>query len=219
MNEIILRAPDAEIERRAKRAKIKVAISSDLALPFERALIVEPGTLVPWDLLGAGYHFLERWDAAAPLWRYSVLAKDIGQPSERKRTEKIARDLRVPIIASELLFVRNSAAGRSLIETWQQERTFGDDARLAFLRALYTVKPLFCALPRLWLAPVRITRQVASRRSRATSHRGKSAQRTGILVRVKIAKGVYVRCHPGDEDKVRARFVDFRKTRRERRAG
>ena len=72
------------------------------------------GTCVPWDLVAIGFDFLERWDVAAPFWRAGVLAQELGTPAERERTEAILHDLRVPVYAHELLFVRNSQQGRHL---------------------------------------------------------------------------------------------------------
>jgi len=50
------------------------------------------------------------------------------------------------------VFVRRCPDTRRLVETWHAERArfpSGED-RLAFLRALYIVKPLVCDLPTVW---------------------------------------------------------------------
>jgi hypothetical protein len=80
-------------------------------------------------------------DAAAPLWRYGVLAADLGSEKERERTAAVTRDLRLLVHAVELLFVADTPSGRRLIEIWRSECTGGCDERLAFLRALFMVKP------------------------------------------------------------------------------
>ncbi len=193
---LILREPDKEVQARAKRHRLEVVIAdgSLAEIEFDRALIVAPGTVIPWDLLRHGFHFLKRWDAATPLWRYGKVAADVGAPAEQKRTQKITRDLRVLLYAQELLFVRSSPDGRALLAAWEEEMAGGGEARLAFLRAVYRVKPLFLALPRTWSSEVQSGRRKRPARRSSQSRRSK-------LVRVEIAPGRYVRCKPGDEEK------------------
>lgn len=191
---IVLKEADSTIEARAKRAGLEVVIQekNDGTIPFANTLYVAPGTGVPWDLLSSGWHFLKRWDAAAPLWRYGKVAADVGGPAEQKRTQKLTRDLRVLLYAHELLFVRDSPDGRALLTAWQEEMADGGEPRLAFLRAVYRVKPLFLALPRTWSSEVQ--RRDTERPVRDQSGRSN-------LVRVEIGPGRYVRCKPGDEEK------------------
>jgi len=228
MNDVlILRQHDKAIEAMAQRAKLQVVMAEgDLsAVAFDRALIVEPGMTIPWAMVGYGLHFLERWDAAAPLWRYGVLAEDVGTPGERKRTEAITRDLRVLLYAHELLFVRNSPDGRALLAAWQEEKADGGEPRLAFLRALYRVKPIFCTLPRSWAGePRAMARAVGGHTSArmkqtvfAPNARRRSRGESGDLVRVELRPGVYIRCHPGEEEDVRKRFGKLHLSREERR--
>ena len=146
MNDVlILREPSKQTQAQAKKRKLRVIIANgDLAeISFDRALVVTPDVDIPWDLIRHGFHFLRRWDVAAPLWRYGVTAADVGNPAERKRTEKVTRDLRVLLYSYELLFVRESFEGRLLLTTWQKEMASDGEPRLAFLRAIYRVKPLF----------------------------------------------------------------------------
>jgi len=192
---LILREPDKQVQAQAKRYRLEVVVAdgSLAETQFDRALIVAPGTIVPWDLVGHGFHFLERWDAAAPLWRYGKVAADVGTPAEQKRTQKITRDLRVLLYAHELLFVRDSPDGRALLAAWEQEMVDGGpSARLAFLRAVYRVKPLFLALPRTWSSEVQ-----RRPKERPVGRHGRRSN----LVRVEIAPGRYVRCKPGEEEK------------------
>jgi len=179
---------------------------------WDRTLFVSGEYAVPWDLLPAGFHFLRRWDAAAPLWRYGVLAADVGTKVERKRTKKVALDLRILLYEPGLLFIRASEAGRALLETWRAECRKGEDERLAFLRALHIVKPKFCALPRSWLAE-------EAQRAKQDARAAVSMRRGGtfVLVRVEIAPGRFVKCRPGDEEKVREQFETQRGRRRKRR--
>lgn len=221
---IVLRCNDEVIEGRAKAAGLKVVVSDSFEIPFEKTLFVEAGTRVPWDLLPAAWDFLDRWDAAVPLWRYGVLAADVGTAEERKLTAGIVGDLRVLLHAVELVFVRNNMVGKMLMATWGAEcgadgspstespsTSSGDgDRRMAFLRALYQVKPRLCVLPTSWLAEVRdYGRQVMG--GRRVRQRPINAGKP--LVTVELEPGRFVKCHAGDEERVRANFERQRKGR------
>lgn len=216
MKGIVLRGPDAVIESRAKAAGLKVAVSETYEVAYEKTLFVEPGTRVPFDLLPAAWHFLERWDAAVPLWRYGETAADVGTAEERKATQAIVRDLRVLLHSVELLFVRYCEQGEALMATWQEEQTLTQplpegeepDKRLAFLRAFYQVKPRLCVLPTSWLAEVRdYGRQIVQR------GRVRPVNAASPLVTVELEPGRFVKCHAGDEERVRAAFMQQRKGR------
>ena len=196
---IVVRQNDPVARSKAAKCGISVDIRQDWALPWDRTLFIAPGTCVPWDLVAIGFDFLARWDVAAPFWRAGTLAKDLGTPAERERTAGIVHDLRVQVYSHELLFVRNNPAGQAFITTWRAECT--GDERLAFLRALYIVKPTFCVLPRLWLADI-AQREVSDRRM---AHR-RAVERAEPLVKVEIAPGRYVRCHERDRAQVLERY-------------
>jgi len=89
---------------------------------------------------------------AVPLWDYDTLARDVGSEEERAYTESVIHDLRVPLRDTRLVFVRRCSDTRKLVETWHAERARvpGGEDKLAFLRALYAVKPLVCDLPTVW---------------------------------------------------------------------
>jgi len=225
---IVLSGPDKTIEARAKGLKLAVTVDPDLPLAYKKTLFVQPGTGVPWDLLPAAWHFLERWDAAVPLWRYGKTAEDVGTKAERKRTRAVVRDLRVLLHSVELLFVRDNEAGRALVEAYREEAPpqsppsdggegRGVNLRLAFLRALYRVKPRVCVLPISWLAEV----QARSKQDlRATIGQGRTMVKGGggslrrprkrrePLVRVEVAPGRFVKCHKGDEEEVVRQFKE-----------
>ena len=210
---LILREPDEQAQAQAKKRKwgVVIAEGSLAEIPFDRALIVTPGVTIPWDLVNHGFRFLQRWDAAAPLWRYGVTAADVGTSAERERTKKVTLDLRVLLYSHELLFVRNSPDGRTLLTVWEQEMVGGGDPRLAFLRAVYRVRPLFLTLPRTWLAELRHQSppQSVRHRGRSSRHRRRSSRRRNPavkMVRVEIAPGRYVRCKPGEEEETRKRW-------------
>lgn len=194
----------------AKKCGVAIEVRDDWALPWERTLFIAPGTCVPWDLVCSGFDFLRKWDAAAPLWRYGAMAADLGTPEERERTKSLTRDLRLLVFTPELLFVRDSGeAGRALITEWRNECAYGDE-KLAFLRALYLVKPLFCALPRSWLA------DLAQRERSDEMAMQRIQQATGEpLITVEIQPGRFVKCHARDKEKVLAQFSQ-RDARRKR---
>lgn len=220
---LVLREADETSRVRGKRAGLEVVVTDGYDVEFDRALFTEPGARIPWDLVGYGLHFLERWDAAVPLWRYGVVAEGVGTPAERKRTERVTKDLRVLLYAHELLFVRNSEGGRALLAAWQEEMQKEGDKRLAFLRAVYRAKPIMCTLPRSWAgetskATRRHRARAVGRQAPSPSPRAQRRRRRrpsgGNLVRVEIKPGVYIRCHPGDEERIRKRFGEGRAERR-----
>jgi len=211
MRGMLLRMPDVAAERKARGMGLAVETTAEWRIPWAQTVIVSPAVRIPWDLLDAGLYFVERWDAAAPLWRYGVLAADVGTQAERERTEAVCLDLRAPLFAPELLFVRDSEAGRALLRTWREECTPGWDERLAFLRALHVAKPMFCALPRSWLIDVQQRSQIDARSVRPAT------RAAGGLVRVEIAPGRFVRCHTGEEEKVKRMWAERLGPRGERR--
>lgn len=200
---VVLLGPDDTLEHLARK-RYPVTVDATMPLPYDKTLIVEPNTTIPWDLLPAAFHFLERWDAAVPLWRYGVKACDVGTPQERERTEAVVRDLRVLLHSVELLFVRDNEAGQALIAAYREELDGGGEKRLAFLRAFYRVKPRLCVLPRSWLAEVRERSAQDARSLRGP--RG-ARKKSGPLVEVEIAPGRFVKCYKGDEDIVREKFA------------
>jgi len=221
MRGIVLREQDNRIRKAAKRLQLSTEVREDGSTPFDRTLFIRPGlNKVPWELLNVGFEFLDKWEAAAPIWRYDTLAVDVAKGEDRKRTEALMRDLRVPLYAHELLFVRpDTPGGKALLETWQEEEASGGEPRLAFLRALYRVKPLFLALPRSWLGQDRerhISHMVARPRAATRRSRGETAD---VLVKVRVGPGRYVNCKPDEVDQVQEQWQRQRMTRRERRLG
>ena len=210
---LVLIGTDARIEAKAARERIPLVHGLHGPPPFSKTLFVAAGTTVPWDLLPAAWHFLERWDAAVPLWRYGTLAADMGSKADRKATESVVRDLRVLLYAHELLFVRANDAGLALMRAFVAEMAAVEagEPRLAFLRALYQVKPRMCVLPRSWLAEIE-QRSHQDARARA---RGRASDWAGkALVKIEVAPGVTVKCYAGDEAKVREQYAHRSQGRR-----
>lgn len=204
MKGILLIGNDKVTSGRAAGFKLQVetATALPLELPFEKTLIVEAGLRVPFDYLPAAWEFLERWDAAVPLWRYTVTAAQVGTESDRAATQAVIRDLRVLLHATEFLFVRRNEAGTALWAAWLEELEAGGDRRLAFLRAVYRVKPRLCVLPTSWLVPGALPAPIAPPK-----------EKRGPLVSVEVAPGRFVKVHKGDEERVRAQFARQRKGR------
>ncbi len=89
------------------------------------------------------------WDMCAPIWSYLKLANKLGSPDERKRTEELIHDLRVPVYNTDLIIAKRNDRTKALMAKWAEERKTSADEKLAFLRALYVTRPFMLALPAL----------------------------------------------------------------------
>ena len=99
------------------------------------------------ELIAIGMGLLDRWQICVPLMDYGILAMSLDvNEAEKVRTKEIIRDLRVMCYDTRLMFYRNEPEVTRLIELWRKEGS----TPLAFLRALYTVKPFILALPTTW---------------------------------------------------------------------
>lgn len=208
---IVLLGEDKRIAAKAKLAHLDVIVDASMPLAFDKTLFVSPGTPVPWDLLPAGWRFLDHWDGAVPLFRYGATADTLGSDSERKATAAVVRDLRVLTHSVELLFVRDNEDGRALMEAYRREIAAGGERRLAFLRAYYQTKPRLCVLPVTWLADVR-------ERSQKDARSMRSIQDGGVmpLARVEIAPGRFVKCRAGEEARILRQYEQRSQRRSER---
>lgn len=92
-----------------------------------------------------GFGLLTKWQMAVPLLDYDTLAQDIGTAGERKTTEAVIHDLRVPVYDIRIMFVRRCRTTNELFELWQ------DGTHLGFLQALYQARPIINALPPSWV--------------------------------------------------------------------
>lgn len=199
MNGILLRAESQIVRREAIRRKLAVEVGAP-SIPFERTLIVGPTLTPPWGLVDAGFRFLDRWECAAPLAN-GLLAEGIGGPSDQERTRAVVRDLRVLVYCTDLLFLRQCEATERLVETWRAECESGGDERLAFLRALYLVKPLMLALPKTWLA------QVSPMPAPVVVNARAHVSGDNRLIHIQIAPGRSVCCRPEEAEMYRQRFA------------
>jgi hypothetical protein len=125
-------------------------ITSERATKYPKTLILRLGAKVRGDLQLSGFEFLDRWEVVVPLAANYALADSIGDPAERSQTRGVIHDLRVPYYDCRVVFVRDCEAGHRLLDAWEAE-ILGKDERLAFLRALYQVKPLILAVPPEWV--------------------------------------------------------------------
>lgn len=130
---------------------VECADDGDLDLPFSETLIWHTTAPLRLEMLPIGFKLLERWQVAVPLVDYETLAAQRGTDEERACTEAVIRDLRVPLRDTRLLFVRRCSDTLDLLAQWRDGMAAGDE-RLAFLRALYAVKPVVCDLPMEWIS-------------------------------------------------------------------
>jgi hypothetical protein len=118
-------------------------------IPYPKTLLWNPSLRLRYELLPAGFSLLNTWEVACPIADYDVLVSAFGTLKERKRTQAIVHDLRCLMYDPRLIFLRDCDAARELLDEWR-EQDDGDKPH-AFLRAVYIVKPLICALPVTWI--------------------------------------------------------------------
>jgi hypothetical protein len=218
VNAVVLRAASEMVEAQVRKHNCRVVVSDGWELQGERTLFVAAGTAVPYRLLDAGFGFLDRWDLAAPLWRYGMLAENVGTAAERERTRAVTLDLRLLLYGHELLFVRDNAVGRQFLEMWLAEGRGRADHRLAFLRALHLVKPKMCTLPGRWLqraevqVPLRRTAGVGNPAPEGAAPLGESGS-PHDLGRVQVGRRRYVQCRRHEVEETLARFREARRKR------
>lgn len=115
---------------------------------WNKTLIYNPRQRLRKELLPIGFHLLDTWEMAIPLWDYKELACHVGTQEEQENTRSAIRDLRVPLYSPDLVFARKCPNVEKVIRQWQDG---GGDTRLSLLRAIYAVKPFILALPTTWL--------------------------------------------------------------------
>lgn len=124
-----------------------IAVVGNYGLAHDRALFWDVSYPLRSELLPIGMYRLRNWQICAPLFSYQKLARDIGSDAERAATQEVIHDLRVPVYDTRCLFVRRCSQTEELLTTWQE---IPGNRMLAFMRALYQVKPELCALPMTW---------------------------------------------------------------------
>jgi hypothetical protein len=129
---------------------IQVVECEQPTLAFTKTLLLEQPAYFRSELIPVGFKLLDTWEIAIPLLSYDTLAAQLSTPADRRKTEAVIRDLRVPVYNYRAMYVRDCEATQKLLSAWAEERTGGNDY-LALLRAIYKVKPILCALPPNWL--------------------------------------------------------------------
>jgi len=144
---IVVLNASAEMIKRSGETEIKATESDKPKLAYPLTLLWNPQALLRHELLPVGFSLLKTWQVACPLWDYEILASQVGSPEDRERTKAVVKDLRVPLYDTNLMYVKRCGDTERLIDQWNAEQ---GDEKLAFLRALYMVKPLILALPITW---------------------------------------------------------------------
>jgi hypothetical protein len=139
--------PDAMLDQ---LAKLPVQNSDTPALYFQYNLIWTPSLPLRMELIPTGMHLLETWEMVVPMWDYNELAAAAGTDEDRAKVKAVVRDLRVPLYDTRLIFARRTESTIRFINEYNTERQTGMDDRLAFLLALYRVKPFLLPVPLTW---------------------------------------------------------------------
>ena len=128
----------------------------------ERADSIPYDLTVFWDgkkatprghLVGVTLGVLQRtqFDLAVPFWSYNKLANYHKPAAEAAATKRVIHDLRVPTYETRLMFWKRNATTEQLMRQWVKEREGKSNAALAFMRAVYKVKPRLLPLPVTWM--------------------------------------------------------------------
>ena len=195
---VVLRKADAALEQRARAAGCEVVEQEGWDIPWPRTLFVRRGMRLDKELIEAGMRWLKSWDAAAPL--LGALATNVGDVQEREKTLALVHDLRVPVYSPEILFVAQNEVGEAFLQAYVEE----GEGPQGLLRALYRTKPRFLALPRQWiLRDGRVEPGIQLTRPRALSPASRNGQK---MIQVEVSPGRFVKCWPGEEEKMIARY-------------
>lgn len=144
---IVVLNASAEMIKRSGETEIRAVESDRPRLEYPLTLLWHPQALLRHELLPVGFSLLKTWQVVCPLWDYETLACQVGSEEERERTKAVVKDLRVPLYDTNLIYVKRCGDTERLIDQWNAEE---GDEKLAFLRALYMVKPLILAVPITW---------------------------------------------------------------------
>jgi len=130
--------------------------TTELISPYLYTLYWRGGKIRP-ELLPASFELLKTWEMAIPLGDFGTLANGIGTEEDRKLTQEVLGDLRIPVYDTQQMYVRTCSATEHLFAAWkvEKEKLLGGDDRLAFIRALYLNPLLILALPPSWVTGIR----------------------------------------------------------------
>ena len=131
--------------------------SGALRLPYARTLIWHPRQPLQRKQIALGFSRIEdtgryaSWEMAVMLRSNEMLASQIGDKAEQRRTQQTIGDLRLPVYESSAVWVRKTNDTEQMIAAWDAEMQESECEELAFLRALYQNRVLLCSLPAGWL--------------------------------------------------------------------
>lgn len=188
--------------------------------PFERTLYVDAETEFKVSP-AIGFNLLDKWDLVIA----EAETRSLGTtfPSNHHEADKTASWLKTSHILyhnSGMIFWRKNVATSRLFDLWSEEwlKYKGWDEQVALLRALLRSDVLFLNVPFTWncrgpQGAFMLYHRFASRAARKYKGHAYTPRHTGPsniparpLVRVELAPGRFVRCHEGDEAKVREYF-------------
>lgn len=136
-----------------RQAKINIDVKrAPPLLQFSKTMIYD-GTFgrARDDLIPTGFKMLDKWQIVVPLHSYTELACEIGTAQDRQITKDVVHDLRCMVYEPRFMFARKCQDIERLLHLWQEEKKCGQNDKLAFLRAVYQVKPLILAVPVTWI--------------------------------------------------------------------
>ncbi len=199
--------------------------------PFEWSLYVDADTEFQASP-DVAFGMLERWDLVVAETETRSLLNSIAG---RKETQWTAQWLGTPHLAyhnSGMLIWRRNAATARLFELWSEEwkRFQNWDEQVALLRALLRSEALYLTVPHTWNCRegkrttflhhrfgTRSARKLDPRRRPPRPATRRVAHVERGFIRFEFAPGRFVRCKPGDEERMRQLLGNLHKPRNERR--
>jgi hypothetical protein len=159
---LIIRAKKGSVNLdvlRGFKGVIHTVWQPDPALIDKRVMIWEPSLPLTYQQFLLGFGRLEpakdgfaAWEMAAMWMGNKLLAQQFGSVEEKERTRAVVRELRIPVYDTRLVWVRRTETTEAVIEQWVKELRVGANEAHAFLRAVYTHKPMLNTLPQNWMA-------------------------------------------------------------------
>jgi len=181
------------------------------------------------------FKLLDRWDFILAETENRSLIDTIAGPGETTWTAEWLGTPHLLYHNSGMLFWRKNEAVKELFDLWSEEwlRFQNWDEQVALLRALLRSKAIYCHVPYIWncresnkaaLVYHRFGTRAAWKFPRTRKpdrevrpQRGTVKPSSIPLVRVEVMPGRFVRCKPGDEEKIKARYDHLRRRKAQRR--
>lgn len=212
---LIIAKDTADLAKECTSHKLELCIGTCQSLerlPYTENLFLGENRPAPLELLEAAWALLESWDVIAPLYSYELLAKDVGEHSEREATLAVCGDLRQPLYHAGMVFIRDNSVGQRFYEAWRIET---GNPELALLRAVHKTKPVILQAPYSWLGMNRI--EATNMNSSTTVPGARQTHRSPgpNLVKVQIGLNRFVMCRPGEEEATKRHFDEMIKSKRE----